>query len=117
MNNDKLFKNAQHLFEVCHKTKPLMLLQSGSNGYFLSMEFQTLDDGQAVHSAMVHFFDNTPKATKLFKFELVVCGGPMDDPWENTIVQEGTDMLSVLQRATKLAQESNSFVVSISQMD
>ena len=113
MNNDKLLKNAQHLFEVCHKTKPLVLLQSGSNGYFLSMEFQTLDDGQAVHSAMVEFLNNQ----KTWRFEILLCGGKIDDPWVQTIEREGPDMQTVLKQVTEEISATNVTIISISQMD
>jgi hypothetical protein len=33
-----------------------MTLDSGPNGCSLSMKFRTLDEGQAVHAALVRFF-------------------------------------------------------------
>ena len=54
--SDTLLAAALHLFKTGHKAAPFMTLDSGLNGCSLSMKFKTLDDGQAVHTALVRFF-------------------------------------------------------------
>ena len=55
-----LLAAAQNLFKTGHKASPFMTLDSGPNGCSLTMRFQSLDDGQAVHSALVRFFTANP---------------------------------------------------------
>ena len=58
--SDTLLAAARHLFKTGHKAIPFMTLDSGPDGCSLSMKFKTLDDGQAVHAALVRFFTANP---------------------------------------------------------
>ena len=58
--SDTLLAAARHLFKTGHKACPFMTLDSGPDGCSLSMKFKTLDDGQAVHAALVRFFTANP---------------------------------------------------------
>lgn len=47
---------ARHLFEVGHTISPFMTLDNGPDGCCLRMQFASLADGQAMHTALVRFF-------------------------------------------------------------
>lgn len=56
VSSTRLLAAARHLFKTGHKASPFMTLDSGPTGCSLSMKFKTLDDGQAVYSALVRLF-------------------------------------------------------------
>ena len=61
VSSTRLLAAARHLFKTGHKASPFMTLDSGPNGCSLAMKFKTLDDGQAVHAALVQFFTANKK--------------------------------------------------------
>jgi hypothetical protein len=62
VSSTRLLAAARHLFDTGHKASPFMTLDSGPDGCSLSMKFKTLDDGQAVHAALVRFFTANAEA-------------------------------------------------------